>query len=183
MPDMTFFITSAGSGKGADFGGLAGADKHCQNLAAAAGAGKHTWRAYLSTTGSGGGQRARPHRQGPVVQRGGQADRARRRRAARRQRHQQDDRADREEDQGQRPRRVAQPARHPHRLAPGRHGLHRERRHDLQQLDEQRQGLRARRPSRPLGSPATPIRRCRGIPRTARRAAASRRWSARAARD
>jgi hypothetical protein len=52
--DMTFFITSTGSGKGADFGGLAGADKHCQNLAAGAGGGKHTWRAYLSTTGSGG---------------------------------------------------------------------------------------------------------------------------------
>ena len=51
--DMTFFITSAGSGKGADFGGLAGADKHCQTLAAAAGAGSHTWRAYLSTQGAG----------------------------------------------------------------------------------------------------------------------------------
>jgi hypothetical protein len=49
---MTFFITSAGSGKGADLGGLAGADQHCQSLAAAAGAGKRTWRAYLSTTGS-----------------------------------------------------------------------------------------------------------------------------------
>jgi hypothetical protein len=49
---MTFFITSAGSGKGADLGGLAGADKHCQALATAAGGGKHTWRAYLSTTGS-----------------------------------------------------------------------------------------------------------------------------------
>lgn len=52
--DMTFFVTSAGSGKGADFGGLAGADKHCQTLAAAAGAGNKTWRAYLSTTASGG---------------------------------------------------------------------------------------------------------------------------------
>ena len=51
---MTFFITSAGSGKGADLGGLAGADRHCQSLAAAAGAGKRTWRAYLSTTASGG---------------------------------------------------------------------------------------------------------------------------------
>lgn len=51
---MTFFITSVGSGKGADLGGLAGADKHCQSLAAAAGAGKHAWRAYLSTTGAGG---------------------------------------------------------------------------------------------------------------------------------
>jgi len=47
---MTFFITSVGSGKGADLGGLAGADKHCQSLAAAAGAGKHTWRAYLSVS-------------------------------------------------------------------------------------------------------------------------------------
>jgi len=51
---MTFFITSVGSGKGADFGGLAGADKHCQTLAAAVGAGGKTWRAYLSTTASGG---------------------------------------------------------------------------------------------------------------------------------
>lgn len=51
---MTFFITSTGSGKGADLGGLAGADKHCQTLAAAAGAGKLKWRAYLSTTASGG---------------------------------------------------------------------------------------------------------------------------------
>ena len=49
---MTFFITSTGSGKGADYGGLAGADKHCQMLATAAGAGNHTWRAYLSTQGS-----------------------------------------------------------------------------------------------------------------------------------
>jgi hypothetical protein len=46
---MTFFVTSVGSGKGADFGGLAGADQHCQALAAAVGAGGRTWRAYLST--------------------------------------------------------------------------------------------------------------------------------------
>lgn len=45
---MGFFVTSAGSGKGADLGGLAGADAHCQKLAAAAGAGNRTWRAYLS---------------------------------------------------------------------------------------------------------------------------------------
>ncbi|HEY2818728.1 MAG TPA: hypothetical protein VGK44_16535 [Casimicrobiaceae bacterium] len=48
---MSFFITSAGSGKGADFGGLEGADKFCQTLAAAAGAGNRTWHAYLSTQG------------------------------------------------------------------------------------------------------------------------------------
>jgi len=49
---MSFFITSVGSGKGADFGGLAGADAHCQKLAAAAGAGSKTWRAYLSVPGA-----------------------------------------------------------------------------------------------------------------------------------
>jgi hypothetical protein len=53
-PTMSFFVTSVGSGKGADLGGVAGADKHCQELAAAVGAGKRTWHAYLSTTGSGG---------------------------------------------------------------------------------------------------------------------------------
>lgn len=46
----SFFVTSVGNGKGADFGGLAGADRHCQTLAAAAGAGNRTWRAYLSST-------------------------------------------------------------------------------------------------------------------------------------
>jgi hypothetical protein len=47
--DMTFFVTSTGPGKGADLGGLAGADAHCQALAKAAGAGDREWRAYLST--------------------------------------------------------------------------------------------------------------------------------------
>jgi hypothetical protein len=51
---MTFFITSVGSGKGADLGGLAGADKHCQALAEAAGAGNRMWRAYLSTSAAEG---------------------------------------------------------------------------------------------------------------------------------
>jgi len=49
---MSFFVTSVGSGKGADLGGLAGADAHCQKLAAAAGAGAKTWRAYLSVPGA-----------------------------------------------------------------------------------------------------------------------------------
>ena len=48
---MTFFVTSAGSGAGADLGGLDGADALCQSLAAGAGAGDRTWRAYLSTQG------------------------------------------------------------------------------------------------------------------------------------
>jgi hypothetical protein len=46
---MSFFVTSVGLGRGANLGGLAGADAHCQALAAAAGAGNRTWRAYLST--------------------------------------------------------------------------------------------------------------------------------------
>ena len=51
--NMTFFVTSVGSGKGADLGGLEGADRHCQTLAAAAGAGNKQWRAYLSSQGQG----------------------------------------------------------------------------------------------------------------------------------
>jgi len=52
--DTTFFVTSAGSGKGADLGGLEGADRHCQSLAEAAGIRGKVWRAYLSTQASGG---------------------------------------------------------------------------------------------------------------------------------
>lgn len=51
---MTFFITSVGMGNGANLGGLAGADAHCQKLAAAASAGDKTWRAYLSTSAAEG---------------------------------------------------------------------------------------------------------------------------------
>jgi hypothetical protein len=49
--NMSFFVTSTPVGKGADLGGLAGADRHCQTLAQAAGAGGKTWHAYLSTQG------------------------------------------------------------------------------------------------------------------------------------
>jgi hypothetical protein len=52
-PPMSFFVTSVGPGNGGNLGGLAGADKHCQTLAAAAGAGGRTWRAYLSTAAAG----------------------------------------------------------------------------------------------------------------------------------
>jgi len=47
---MSFFVSSTGSGMGANLGGLAGADKHCQALAAKAGAGNQKWQAYLSTS-------------------------------------------------------------------------------------------------------------------------------------
>ena len=52
--EMSFFVTSAGPGKGADLGGLAGADRICQQLAQAAGAGTRTWHAYLSTQAADG---------------------------------------------------------------------------------------------------------------------------------
>jgi hypothetical protein len=51
---LGFFITSAGKGDGANLGGLAGADAHCQALAKAAGAGTRQWRAYLSASAAGG---------------------------------------------------------------------------------------------------------------------------------
>src|SRR5499426_3478054 len=51
--EIGFFVTSAGPGKGADLGGLAGADQLCQLLGATAGAGSKTWHAYLSTQGPG----------------------------------------------------------------------------------------------------------------------------------
>jgi hypothetical protein len=50
---MSFFVTSVNPGKGADLGGLAAADAHCQALATAVGAGKRTWHAYLATTSNG----------------------------------------------------------------------------------------------------------------------------------
>ena len=52
--DMSFFITSKGSGDGANLGGLSGADAHCQKLAEAAGTGGKTWKAYLSASAADG---------------------------------------------------------------------------------------------------------------------------------
>ncbi len=52
--NMTFFVTSAGPGNGANVGGLEGADKHCQQLAQAVGAGGRTWHAYMSTQAANG---------------------------------------------------------------------------------------------------------------------------------
>ncbi len=75
---MGFFITSAGSGNGANLGGLDGADKHCQTLAAAAGAGNRTMARVPEHPAGGrsaGRQRARPDRHRALVQRQGSADR------------------------------------------------------------------------------------------------------------
>ena len=56
MSPMSFFVTSANPGRGADLGGLDGADAYCQRLATSANAGSKTWRAYLSATASGAAQ-------------------------------------------------------------------------------------------------------------------------------
>jgi len=58
---MSFFVTSVGLGKGGNLGGIAGADKHCQTLAKAAGAGMRTWHAYLSTQDKGFKDRTAVH--------------------------------------------------------------------------------------------------------------------------
>ena len=150
---MTFFVTSAGPGNGGDLGGLAGADAHCARLAQAAGSSGKTWRAYLSTQGAGAVNAKDRIGAGPWQNAKGVVDRQERRRPARRQQQsEQADRAEREGRRDQRPRRHAQPARHPDRLAIGRHRLRRRRRPHLRQLDQQRQGRRHGRPSRPQGA-------------------------------
>ena len=74
---MSFFVTSVGMGNGGDLGGLAGADAHCRALATAVGA-RHPHVARISqhagTPRSARGQRPRPHRHGPLVQRQGRRD-------------------------------------------------------------------------------------------------------------
>ena len=113
-PNMTFFVTSVGPGKGADLGGLAGADAYCQSLAATAGAGGKTWRAYLSTNAGapGGAVNARDRiGNGPWQNFKGEVDRHQRRRSPQRQQqaHPRDG-AHREGHHGQRRRHAAEPA-------------------------------------------------------------------------
>ena len=94
---MTFFVSSTGSGRGGDLGGLAGADRLCTSLASAVGAGNHTWRAYLSTQSGAGGSGVNARDRigtGPWRNAKGVVDREQRDRAARQQQHQQGDCAD-----------------------------------------------------------------------------------------
>ena len=156
--NMTFFVTSVGKGNGADLGGLAGADAHCQALATAAGSTRTDWRAYLSTTAPGGdaGVNARDrigngpwqNAKGVVVAKSVaelHSDAANITKA---------DGAHREGRAGQGPRRHAERARHPDRLGPAGHVLDRRRRHHLRQLDQERRRLGHRgssRPRRPQG--------------------------------
>ena len=105
---MSFFVTSAGSGKGADLGGIAGADRICQTLATAAGSTQDVARVPepAGRERSGGGQRARPDRRRAVVQREGRAHRAERRRPARRHAREGAARQQHQQDDGARPRRA-----------------------------------------------------------------------------
>ena len=177
--DMTFFITSAGPGKGADLGGLAGADAHCQSLAKAAGAGPRDWRAYLSTRtrvnardriGKGPWKNAKGEEIAKSVDDLHANSRINKQTGA-----------GREGRAGQRPRRYAEPARHPHRLAgrrprhPGRQG------HDLRQLDQERRGHARWSAITTASACATTTPRSRGTPRTRRAAAARTSCAARAA--
>jgi hypothetical protein len=72
-PAMSFFVTSVSMGKGANLGGVAGADAYCQRLAAAANAGDRTWHAYLSTQGPGAVNARDRIGQGPWYNAKGQA--------------------------------------------------------------------------------------------------------------
>ena len=125
-PQLGFFITSANPGKGADLGGLAGADKHCQTLAAAAGAGSaHVARVsqHLGGQRQAGRQRQGSHRHRPVVQRQGRAGRRRTSPISTATTTSWQGKLAHREGRGrQRPRRHAEHARHHDRLAARRHG-------------------------------------------------------------
>jgi hypothetical protein len=101
--EMTFFITSAGSGKGGDLGGLSGADQICELRAQSAGAGGKNWRAYLSTQRR-RRQCARPDRPRPLAERQGRRHREGSGRAARPEQHHEADGAEREGRHGERAR-------------------------------------------------------------------------------
>ena len=140
---MTFFVTSTGIATGGKMGGLAGADKMCQDLAKAAGADDRTWRAYLSTTlpGPAGGQRRRPHRRRPVVRRQGRHRRPRPGGPAPEGPREARGAADREGRAGGDRRRVQRPRVHRHQRRRHRRGGQ-----DLRQLDGRRGRGRGRRP-------------------------------------
>ena len=153
---MTFFVTSTGPGKGADLGGLAGADQHCQKLAH----GGRRRAAHLARLPQHPGARgpnfvnARDRiGNGPWQNINGVVIARRRRRAARAgEQAQQADGGRREGRHRERPQREAEHARHPDGLAARRHRVRRRavRGHDVRQLDQERRGgLGDARPPRP----------------------------------
>ena len=143
---MSFFVTSVGTGKGANLGGLEGADAHCASLAEAAGVTGKTWRAYLSTSdtdardriGAGPWVNAKGEKiADDVASLHGDANGITKQTGARRKGR-----------IGQRARRPAEPPRHADRNHAGRH----QGRTDLRRLDDGRHGRRGDgRPSRPYG--------------------------------
>ena len=139
--EMTFFVTSAGPGNGADLGGLEGADQHCQQLAEAVGAGGRTWRAYLSTQAAGGepainardriGQGPWQNAEGVVIA------------SSLEELHDtnnlnKDTGLTEQGERRQRPRRQPEQARYPDGLAAGRYGVRASGGPDLRQLDAER---------------------------------------------
>ena len=157
FPNMTFFITSTGGPNGANFGGIEGADKHCQALAAKAGAGAKTWRAYLSVQANGGAKAVNARDRignGPWVNANGvqiassvadlHSDNNKITAANQRLR---------ERPAHSEPALYRQPARHPHRHADGRHRAARRQGSDLQQLDQRQRRPGAGRTCRPHGRP------------------------------
>ena len=121
--DMTFFVTSAGPGDGANLGGLAGADAHCQQLAEAAGATGKTWHAYLSTDAENARDRIGSgpwhNSAGTLIAENVDALHSDANAISK------ETGAERDRRDNQRPRRRAQPPRHPDRLERRRHGQRR----------------------------------------------------------
>ena len=159
MASMTFFITSAGSGDGANLGGLEGADAHCETLAAAQGAGGMGWMAYLSTIAEDGSAAVNArdrigagpwHNQAGVMVANDVDDL-----------HSEAANLTKETiltekgEPGERPGRRPEHARHPHGVEDGRHGVHRGGLRQLRQLDQQRRRERPGRPPRPASAAAS----------------------------
>ncbi len=180
-PNMTFFVASTGPGKGADLGGLEGADRQCQTLAQGGGRGRQDLARLSQHPGGGrraGRQCARPHRTRPLAEFQRRGRRPKRRRSPQRQqqaRHA--DVADRAGHHGRGRRLHAQLSRRSDRLADGRAGVSAWRGQNLPQLDEQHPRRGHGRPHRPQGVCAMMPRRSRGIrriPRAGPTAAAAR---------
>ena len=158
--EMTFFLTSVGPATAPISAAWRARTGHRQQLAEAAGAGERTWRAYLSAQAAGGEPAVNARDrigQGPWQNAKGVVIAQDLDRAARRQQPRQGHRAHRAGRGRQRPRRHAEPARHSHGLAAGRHRIRGRGGPDLRQLDDERGRRRCHGgPSRSPGA----ARRC-----------------------
>jgi len=157
---MNFFITSVGAGDGANLGGLLGADRHCQTLAAVAGSSKRIWRAYLSTSET--PQAAAIHARNRIgtgpwynakgVRVAGNVDELHGDKNSLNKQNSLTEKGDMVNGRGDTPNR--------HDILTGSqarwHVAERRRRHDLPELDQQRHGQRPGRASRPPGRRRNP---------------------------